>query len=756
MKICIIVGTRPEIIKMSPVIKLCEHKGLDYFIIHSNQHYSASMDTIFFEELNLPQPKYNLNVGSGKHSNQTGNILIKMEPILEQEKPDYVLVQGDTNTVLAGGLAAAKLNIKVGHVEAGLRSYDRTMPEETNRIVTDHLSSFLFAVTENQRQILKEESVDENSTYVVGNTIVDAVFQNLEIAEEKSTVIKNYELTSKDYVLLTVHRSSNVDYKDAFSELITIINKFSVAENIIWPIHPRAKKKLEEFNIELPSNIKLIDPVGYMDFLMLQKHAKIALTDSGGVQEECCILGTPCITLRENTERPETIEVGGNILVGRDLEKATQAFDKLLSNKDKKWENPFGDGTTSTQIIEILESDFYGKVKADNKNTLNISVIGLGYMGLPMACLLSSAGHNVTGVDINEKKVDIINSGNCPFDEVGMQETLDDAINNNFKAATKPTKADVFLISVPTPEKDNKCDLTYVKMACEQLLDYLEDGNLVIIESTIRPGTCELMEKEVFSKSGKKIHVAHCPERAIPGNTIHELVYNDRLVGGLDQTATDKAYEVYKSFSKGNIFKTTATTAECCKLMENTFRDINIALANEFDIILKDYGVDPNEAIMLANKHPRVNILSPGPGVGGHCIAIDPWFLVENTDQAKLIPMARRINDDRPKYWASMVHQQASKSNLKKIAVLGVAYKKDVDDARETPAKPIIDSLIELGYDVRAHDPHVKKWDYDLFEMSSILDWADGFILVTDHEHYRGIKLPAKKLLIDTRNFFNR
>ena len=750
MKVCVIVGTRPEIIKMSPVIKKLQERNIDYFIIHSNQHYSTSMDEIFFDELNLPKPKYNLGVGSGKHSNQTGNILIKMEPILEQEMPDYVLVQGDTNTVLAGGLAADKLNIKVGHIEAGLRSYDRRMPEETNRIVTDHLSSFLFAVTNNQKSILEHESLNPGSIHVVGNTIVDATLNNIELAKKNSLVLKEHNLKPKDYVLFTAHRSSNVDTKAALDELLKIVNKISESENVVWPIHPRAKKKVVEFGLEISNRVKTIDPVGFMDFLNLQTNAKVVLTDSGGVQEECCILKVPCITLRENTERPETVDVGANVLVGRDLDKALKEFQNALK-KDLNWENPFGDGKSSDQIINTLENDYFGhKAIPISKKSKSICVVGLGYMGLPMASLLSLAGFKTFGVDLNDKKLDLISKGQSPFDEAGMTESLKGALENDFKVGSKPQKADVFLISVPTPEKDNKCDLSYVIKACEDILPYLENNNLVIIESTIRPGTCELLQKDVFSKVDKNIHIAHCPERAIPGNTIHELIHNDRLVGGLTQEGTDLAYELYRKVSKGNVYKTTATTAECCKLMENTFRDVNIALANEFDVVLKDYGVDPFEAISLANKHPRVNILSPGPGVGGHCIAIDPWFLTENTDKAQLIPLARKINNNRPQYWVDIVVDECKKNDYKKVGVLGLAYKKNVDDARETPSRPIIQGLKKAGLKVLVNDPFVKDYSEKLSSEEEVLSQCDLFILVTDHDIYGKFDFKNKKV-IDTR-----
>lgn len=356
MKIAIIVGTRPEVIKMSSLIKECERNNIDFFVIHSNQHYSPEMDSIFFDELNLPSPKYNLGVGSGTHSNQTGNILIKMDPIFEQEKPDIVLVQGDTNTVLAGALAAAKIpNCKLGHIEAGLRSYDRAMPEETNRVVTDHMSTHLFAVTNTQKEILLAEGIAEKNIYIVGNTVVDALLSNVEVARNKSKVLKEYNLNPNDYFLVTAHRSSNVDTEPSLLELFELFN--SILENykydIVWPIHPRTKKNIEAYGIEVPRRMKLISPQGYINFLQLQANAKIILTDSGGIQEEACCLNIPCITLRQNTERPETIDAGASILVGRDKKRCIESIDHYLNSKIT-WSNPFGDGTTANQILKIL------------------------------------------------------------------------------------------------------------------------------------------------------------------------------------------------------------------------------------------------------------------------------------------------------------------------------------------------------------------------------------------------------------------
>ncbi|MDO8608924.1 MAG: UDP-N-acetylglucosamine 2-epimerase (non-hydrolyzing) [bacterium] len=353
MKICFILGTRPEIIKLSPVIRQCVDQKIDHFIIHSNQHYSQNMDDIFFKELELEPPQYNLNVGSGLHGEMTGKILTGVEKILIDEKPDWVLVQGDTNTVMAGALAASKLHIKVGHVEAGLRSYDREMPEETNRIIADHISDALFCPTQKQADILLHEGIDKSKIFVTGNTIVDAVLENT-LLLKKHREFDNYQ--TKKFFLVTAHRPSNVDSKETLTELLNTLTSIATKYNFpfIFPIHPRTKKQIELFNIKINNNfIKLIDPTGYLEMLALEKNSQIIFTDSGGIQEEACILQVPCITLRENTERPETIEVGANILVGRNEKLALDASQKML-NIPRTWQNPFGDGTSSRKIFELL------------------------------------------------------------------------------------------------------------------------------------------------------------------------------------------------------------------------------------------------------------------------------------------------------------------------------------------------------------------------------------------------------------------
>jgi UDP-N-acetylglucosamine 2-epimerase (non-hydrolysing) len=312
------------------------------------------MDRVFFEQLGLPNAKYNLRVGSGDDGQQTGKALIGIEKVLLIEKPDIILVEGDTNTVLAGALAAVKLGVKVGHVEAGLRSYDKRMPEEVNRVLTDHCSDYLFAPTEKSKRALLAEGICEEKIFVTGNTIVDAVFQNLEISRGRRNVLNDLGISSRDYVLATIHRQENVDDEGRFRCIMKGLESVQreLGLEVIYPIHPRSRKRLKLFGIK-PNCVKLMEPFDYLGFLQLESNARLVLTDSGGVQEEACVLGVPCVTLRDNTERPETLEVGSNVLAGTNPNEIV-AKAKLMLDKSNCWENPFGDGKAARRIIETL------------------------------------------------------------------------------------------------------------------------------------------------------------------------------------------------------------------------------------------------------------------------------------------------------------------------------------------------------------------------------------------------------------------
>jgi UDP-N-acetylglucosamine 2-epimerase (non-hydrolysing) len=314
-----VLGTRPEIIKFSPVIRECLRVGLEFSIIHTGQHCSYNMDKVFFEQLELPAADYNLEVGYGTHAEQKGKMLIGIEQILLKQKPQIVLVEGDTNTVLAGALAATKLGIKVGHVEAGLRSYDRQMPEETNRTLADHCSDLLFAHTAKARDTLLNEGISKQKIFVTGNTIVDAVSQNIKIAyrKRKTRTQQRLDLKPQTYFAVTAHRQENVDNPKRLRGIVKGLEKVQrdTGYQIVYPIHPRDRKNLKKLNLQL-KGIKTLDTLDYLSFLWLESNARLVLTDSGGVQEETCTLNVPCVTLRDNTERPETLGVGSNILAG--------------------------------------------------------------------------------------------------------------------------------------------------------------------------------------------------------------------------------------------------------------------------------------------------------------------------------------------------------------------------------------------------------------------------------------------------------
>lgn len=355
--IVIVVGTRPEIIKMSPVIKRCQKRNIPFKIIHTGQHYSLNMDSIFFKELDLPQPDFALEAGqkASLQGDQTGLMLKGIEKVLTELSVRQVVVQGDTNSVLAGALAAVKMGIPVGHVEAGLRSYDRSMPEEINRVIADQVSDYLYCPTPGAAANIAQEGGCTGKVFVTGNTIVDAVLEHEKLAAQKSKILKTYGLTAKKFLLVTVHRQENVDSVERFTDICEAIQ--AIDYPILYPIHPRSLKQAQKYGLlqNLPQQLQLVEPVGYLDFLQLEKEAALIVTDSGGLQEEACILNTPCLTLRENTERPETVTAGGNRLIGWRKERILAEVAEVLEHDSlKNSHNPFGDGKSADTILDII------------------------------------------------------------------------------------------------------------------------------------------------------------------------------------------------------------------------------------------------------------------------------------------------------------------------------------------------------------------------------------------------------------------
>lgn len=361
-RVAVVVGTRPGIIKMSPLIRELEKRNIDHFVIHTGQHYSYELDRKLFEDLELTPAKYHLSsVGEYYfHGEQTAEMIRGVEQAILDGRPKIVLVCGDANTNLAAGLAARKMRVVVGHVESGLRSHDWSMPEEHNRIILDHISELLFAPTESTRQNLVHDNV-RGEIHVTGNTIVDAAYQNLEFAKRKSTILEKLSVEPNSYIICTSHREENVDVLERLTSLLDGLelaaDEFGVP--VFFPVHPRTQRRFEEMNLgdrltALSEKIRIIEPIGYLDFLMLLANSRLILTDSGGIQEESCILKVPCVTLRDNTERPETIEVGSNRIAGVQPDNILAAA-KHMMNVEREWSNPYGNGTASAQIIDVVE-----------------------------------------------------------------------------------------------------------------------------------------------------------------------------------------------------------------------------------------------------------------------------------------------------------------------------------------------------------------------------------------------------------------
>lgn len=403
------------------------------------------------------------------------------------------------------------------------------------------------------------------------------------------------------------------------------------------------------------------------------------------------------------------------------------------------------------------------------KKFQKIVVMGLGYIGLPTASMLATKGHQVLGVDISEDVVATINSGNIHIVEPDLDILVRSAVNSGrLKASLTPEEAETFILAVPTPfkvtDKNPKTpDISYVEAATLVLLPFLRENNLVILESTSPIGTtervCEIITKGRPELSGK-VHVAHCPERVLPGHIIRELVDNDRIIGGITNEAARAARELYQTFCNGNIFLTDARTAELAKLTENSYRDTNIAFANELSIICDKLKINVWELIELANKHPRVNILTPGPGVGGHCIAVDPWFIVDATpDEARLIRTAREVNDSKPHWVIEKVKVKAERFKNPIIGCLGLAFKADIDDLRESPALEITRELIASGIGtVLACEPNVNggSVEFPLYDLNHIMKEADILLVLVDHQEFKAVdrELFKEKVIIDTRGIW--
>ncbi|MFB7140132.1 nucleotide sugar dehydrogenase [Gottfriedia sp. NPDC056225] len=398
---------------------------------------------------------------------------------------------------------------------------------------------------------------------------------------------------------------------------------------------------------------------------------------------------------------------------------------------------------------------------------MKICTIGLGYIGLPTSAMFAKYGNEVVGVDINKSVIDKLNAGEIHIEEPGLGEVVKDVVNKgNFRASLQPEHADAFIIAVPTPnieDEHKSCDLGFVLSAVKSTIPFLQKGNVLIVESTIAPRSMDdfvkpLVEEAGF-KVGEDIFLVHCPERVLPGQIMDELINNNRIVGGITPACSEAGANVYRTFVKGEIIKTDAKTAEMSKLMENTFRDVNIALANELTKVCNSLDINVLDVIQMANKHPRVNIHSPGPGVGGHCLAVDPYFIVaKSPDLANIIKLSRDTNVSMPQYVVDSVKKLLVGIENPKVAVFGITYKGNVDDIRESPAMDIIDLLNNEEMNISIHDPHVHSNKIQLSSMEEAVEGAHLILVLTDHNEFKNMdfesisKQMENRMLFDTKN----
>lgn len=398
-----------------------------------------------------------------------------------------------------------------------------------------------------------------------------------------------------------------------------------------------------------------------------------------------------------------------------------------------------------------------------------ICVIGLGYIGLPTSAMFAQSGCEVIGVDISDRVVNMLNQGHIHIEEPGLEEVVKAQVQNgNFRASLVPEKADAFIIAVPTPNLNDEfrsCDLKFVVQGVEKILPFVEKGNTIIVESTIAPKSMDDIVKPIFEERGyvigKDIYLAHCPERVLPGQILYELRHNNRIVGGITPACTEHAAEVYSVFVEGEIIKTEAKTAELSKCMENTFRDVNIALANELTKICYALDINCLDVIQMANKHPRVNIHQPGPGVGGHCLAIDPYFICAKAPEvAQIIRLSRDTNKSMPEFVVDKINMLLKGIDNPKIAAFGVTYKGNVDDVRESPSFEIVEMLKSQGFIVQVYDPHVSNDEY--VDLDTAVQHADIVVILTDHNEYKNMdhkhiaSLMKTPVLFDTRNIIKQ
>ncbi len=786
-----VVGARPNFMKAAPVIRGLAARSVPQVVIHTGQHYDDKMSDVFFRDLGLPEPDLNLGVGSGTHAGQTAALMVELERAFAGLDPALVVVYGDINSTLAAAVVAAKLGRPIAHVEAGLRSFDRTMPEEINRVVTDVLADLLFTTSPEAETNLVREGIDPGRIHFVGNPMIDTLLANLDrfdVAAARSRL----GLEGR-YGVATLHRPANVDDAATAGRVVAAVRGVAELVELVIPLHPRGRATLEAAGLGDDPRIHVVDPLGYVEFMSLVRGAAVVVTDSGGIQEETTILGVPCLTLRPNTERPITISHGTNRLVEPDgvvaaaravldgsvpiPTEAPPLWDGAAGAADRRdrralagrpGRGPLGRDRVSSRGALRPACPVRGAGRATPASPVTglggpmtedrrLAVIGLGYVGLPLAISFVEAGLEVEGVDAHSGRVAELSAGRSPIDDI-PDSRLTGAIAAGMRVvgtdAAHLADADVIFVCVPTPiDQAKDPDLGPVLSAAELIRRHLRKGQLVILQSTTFPGTTTGPFRKVLEQSGfmagRDFDLAFAPERVNPGDPASAAKDVPRLVGATTPEATIRAATLLRRINNAVIELSSPDAAELAKLLENIFRNVNIALVNQLALLCERMGLDVWEVIGAAATKPFGFMrFTPGPGVGGHCIPVDPYYLAWRAREFdfvdRFVELAGDINYAMPRHVVDLVAEGLNDRGkaLKgaRVGVLGVAFKPDVRDARNAPAAAILAGLAARGADVSYHDPHVPRFRdtdgaaRDSIEIEGLLRRSDAVVVVTPHK----------------------
>ncbi len=795
--IVLIVGTRPEGIKMAPVYYALKQKNIPLFLCSTLQH-----DHLLTEVLDVFNIVPDINLHIMRQGQDlfylTQAILQKTKELFIKLSPRLVIVQGDTTSSMAAALAAFYLKIPVAHVEAGLRTYDPQLPfpEEVNRKIIASLATHHFAPTSIAQEYLLKEGVASDRIVCTGNTVIDALqmikkkidAQEITVRADLAFVVKQARAAGKKICLFTIHRRES--FGNGIASFIASLKTLLVKHPdlyCIYPYHPNPHviEAIRSLQLNQINNLFLCEPLLYSDMIYLLHEVDFVATDSGGLQEEAVSLGKKVLVLRDKTERLEGVLAGYAELIGSDNDLFIKRCEHILHSNitGESSVSLYGLGNAGEKIASVVEQYYKntqtvfeqqqvgGALRIRRNAMKKVCVVGLGYIGLPTAIVAADSGFDVIGFDIDERRVSSINAGDPVIYEPEVYERLLCALGaQHFRAAISIEAADYFIIAVPTPlTADKKAQLSYVYAAIDSLISVIQKGNTIIIESTISVGTTDAVALYVQEKTNMKVgidvFIAHCPERVLPGKIFYELVHNDRIIGGITQACVQKAKEFYKAFVQGALYLTQARVAELVKLVENSSRDVELAFAHQVASIAHELRVNPYEVIELANKHPRVSLLRPSVGVGGHCIAIDPWFLTETFPaQTQLIKAAREVNDAKPYEVISRIIQEVDNCKTLRadttctVLLLGVTYKPNVDDLRESPALHIVQELQKKTVaDIIVYDPYVpSKQMKDLFAGAAVslaegLKRADIVAFLVAHDRFATIDIRGldQKRIID-------